>query len=165
MRPIDKLRANIQEWQRQDEEAREILAVTERVLPSLLKQLEELEAEEEKRAPCDPPLVPAETVARSEPPALKEETEQQTSQTSEAGPTFTGDAVSQVEQALRWKSPQSSDDLLSCLEKYGRAYSRGAIGFGIRDLKKAGTIREAKKVGNLRYYEIIPEHTEQGVGM
>lgn len=159
MRPIEKLREEISAWQKLDQEARETLAITESILPPLLERLAELESEpgsqrsarrdDREAKPSPESAAPPESTSDGHEP-------------EDSAPVFRGDSVAQVEQALRWKSPQCSQDLERMLAAHGRAFSRGAIGYALRDLTKTGRIREVEKRGNLKFFEPVTDEHENG---
>lgn len=155
MSHLEKLRADVEYWEKADQEARETLRITDGLLPDLRKRLAALEAQladtDEVGTKGD-----AEGPPKTEPGAEAPADSSDAVHPEGDVPRFTGECIDQVEQALRWKAPQSSHNLRDTLAEYGRDYGLGAIGYALRELRKQGKIREAKKEGNLRFYEPAP---------
>lgn len=143
MEPIEKLRADIVYWQQQNEKARESLRVGELVLNSLLDNLAMLE----------PTAVGSSQVGFG-PESVKAGTDIGDLRVPERDqfPQLSGDATAQVEQALIFKSPQSTEELMRTLAEYGIPFSRGAVGFALRNLRDRGRIYQTHKLGNLAYF-------------
>lgn len=143
MEPIEKLRADIAYWRQEIERARESLRVGELVLNSLLDNLAKLGATEvdQNQVGSGPEADNTRTDVGASPVLELDEP-----------PRFTGDATTQVEQALKFKSPQSTEDLMKTLADYGKPFSRGAVGFALRSLKDKGRIHQTHKLGNLTYF-------------
>lgn len=137
MDPIEKLKSDIQYWRAAIEKSKQTLKIGEPILESLESNWEAL---------TDKPL----------PKTFSVKMVHEVSQ-DEAGLELSGECSEQIEQALKLNSPQSSKELDEFLKEHGTEFSRGAISYGIRELREEGKIREVKKVGNLRYYEYVPE--------
>ena len=153
MSHLEKLRADVQYWETADREARKTLSITERLLPDLRKRLAEaedalVEAEEATGTEAE-----ARATDRGDGSPIPAKAE---AGAGEGEPRLTGECLEQVEQALKWKAPQSSHDLRDNLAKHGRAYGLGAIGYALRSLKDQGKVEDASKQGNMKFYRPKP---------
>lgn len=152
MRPIEKIRHDVAYWEAQEREGREMVEAAKEVLPGLRRTLERLEDAESSR-----PL--GSTAPKSGPDPSPPEVPQLAKGAGAGDPGHTvrlrGQCEDQVEQALEAKHPQSPADLKKFLAEHGQAYSRGAINYALRSLRKQGKIEESHKEGNLRYYEPV----------
>jgi len=151
MDPAEKLLADIQYWENEEKDAEKRLRYARAVLPNLRDSLELLSEDGADRESCPAPQVEHEH-EHGKVATISSLAELFNAETRAETRLF-GSAGEQVEQALTRKSPQSSVDLAGYLRTFGKAYSRGAIDYALRDLHKEGKIKEAGRAGNLRYWE------------
>ena len=152
MDALDKLRADLEHWEREEERAEQTLAIARGILPALRKQLEAMTGSPSAERSADQSATARSTVtdAQSAPATPGESLV-----AAGTPPRFTGEkAIDQVREALAWRSPLTSKDLQDALAAYGRAYGLGAINYALRDLRKEGAITEVGKVGNLVKYRL-----------
>ena len=162
MRPIDKIREDLTYWEDQERQGKEMVAAAQSMLPGIRKALEALEAMDAGKPPAPPDTPPPDYPGGGDVTTLpKPEEGEKIAETSsdysaESAPQIQlrGKCHEQVEAALGVDSPQSSIELVEFLAKYGRGYTRGAVDYALRDLRNAGKVVEAKKVGNLRYWKL-----------
>lgn len=156
MDPVEKLRADVDYWQRELSRARETVVIGEAILPGLKGQLSRFDNSE-------PETEPSETERRSEPIPSSPSSSARFQTLEVDAPRFNGEGADQVEQALEWRPEQSADDLQENIAKYGRSYSRGAIGYALRKLRDQGKVRQVRKVGNVTYFSLtkIGDSTEE----
>ncbi len=178
--PLEKLREDYLYWREQVDSAKEMLRIAGGVLPRMEESLRELDpAFLERQQQTAVQVVPKVEVLVSPPSTFQAPEDTEITPSPVAAQVAIGSSESDGDWRLRGrcrtqvqalferfpKEEMGVDQIIAILQKHGDNFRRGAIGTAIREMLDERKIRQTRKDGNSRYYQLVETARADGEGV